>query len=115
VNVSVRPIRERLHLLAAKEGSMASLKDAEQLTQHLEDLVGELRTELGNGDGDFDKLVSLADELSEEADGLAETFSSINQTLMQRLENVKGARGGRSRSSSRQTESSESKTASTRS
>jgi hypothetical protein len=52
---------------------MASLKDTERLTKRLQDLVGELQAELGNGKGDFDKVVALADELSEEADGLAET------------------------------------------
>ena len=87
---------------------MASLKDTEQLTQHLEDLVGELRSELGNGEVDFEKLVALADELSEAADGLAETFNSVNETLMQRLEEVKSGRGNRSRSASRQSESSSS-------
>ena len=80
---------------------MASLKDAEQLTERLEDVVGRLRSELSDGDVDFEKLVSLADELSEEADGLAETFSSMNETLMQRLGQAKS---GKSRSSSRQSE-----------
>ena len=87
---------------------MASLKDTEQLTQNLENLVGGLRSELGNGEVDFEKLVALSDELSEEADGLAQTFSSINETLMQRLQEAKGGRG-RSRSSSRQSESAEAK------
>ena len=87
---------------------MASLKDTEQLTQRLEDLVGELRSELGNGAVDFEKLVSLSDELSEAADGLAETFNSVNETLMQRLEEAKSGRGNRSRSSNRQSESSSS-------
>jgi dsDNA-specific endonuclease/ATPase MutS2 len=82
---------------------MASLKDAEQLTGKLEDLVGELRSELDNGDVDFQKMVSLADELSEQADGVAETFSSLNETLMQGLEKVKTS--GRSRSSNRSSES----------
>ena len=82
---------------------MASLKDATQLTENLENLVSELRSELENGD--FDKLVSLADEISEGADGLAETFSTINQTLMERIEQVKdggggNASGGRSKSKS---------------
>jgi hypothetical protein len=84
---------------------MASLKDTEQLTQRLEDLVGELRSELGNGEVDFEKLVSLSDELSEAADGLAETFNSVNETLMQRLEEAKSGRGSRSRSASKQSES----------
>lgn len=91
---------------------MASLKDTEQLTQRLEDIVGQLQKELGNGEVDFEKLVSLSDELSEEADGLAETFNSVNQSLMQRLEEAKGGRSGRSKSGGRQSDSSESKAAS---
>jgi hypothetical protein len=51
---------------------------------------------------------------SEHAEGLAETFNSVNDTLMERLQQAKG--GGRSRSSGRQSESkSESKTSSARS
>jgi hypothetical protein len=88
---------------------MASLKDSEQLAQNLEDLVGQIRTELGNGEVDFEKLSALADELSEQADGLAETFSNINETLTQRLQEAKGGRGSRSRNSARQSESSEAK------
>jgi L-ribulose-5-phosphate 3-epimerase UlaE len=89
---------------------LASLKDAQQLTDGLDDLVGQLRSELGNGSVDFEKLVGLADQLSEQADGLAETFSSVNQTLMQRLDQAK--KGSRGAGSSRQGESkSEAKTA----
>jgi hypothetical protein len=77
---------------------MASLKDTEQLTGKLEDLIGELRSELGNGDVDFQKIVALADELGEQADGVAETFNGLNETLMQGLDRVKS--GARSRSSS---------------
>ena len=80
---------------------MASLKEtAEQLTDQLEGLVGQLRSELTNGNVDFEKLVSLADELSESADGLAETFNSVNDTLMQRLQQAKGGGGGSRRSGS---------------
>ena len=82
---------------------MASLKDTEQLTSKLEDLIGELRSELSNGSVDFQKIVSLADELSEQADGVAETFNSLNDTLMQGLEKVKS--GGRSKSSSSESKS----------
>jgi hypothetical protein len=94
---------------------MASLKDTEQITQRLEELVDELRSELGNGNVDFEKLVAVADELSEAADGLAETFNSVNDALSQRLEQVKS--GGRSRSSNRQQsgESKSEKTTATRS
>jgi hypothetical protein len=91
---------------------MASLKDAAQLTETLEDLAGQLRSELTNGNVDFEKLVSLADELSEQADGLAETFNSVNDTLMHRIEQAKG---GKSRSSNRQSESKSESKAATRS
>ena len=90
---------------------MASLKDTEQLAQRLEDLVGELRSELGNGEVDFEKLVALSDELSEQADGLAETFNTVNDTLMQRLQTAKSGRGSRSGNASRQSDSSSKATA----
>jgi len=79
---------------------MASLKDAQQLTQELEDLVGELNSELQNGNVDFEKLVSVSDTLSERADGLAETFNSVNDALMQRLQGAKGSGGSRQGSKS---------------
>jgi hypothetical protein len=78
---------------------MASLKDAQQLTKGLEDLVGQLTTELKNGNVDFEKLVSISDEISERADGIAETFSNVNDTLMERIQQASS--GGGSRSSSR--------------
>ena len=81
---------------------MASLKDTQQLTQGLEQLVGQLTSELQNGEVDFEKLVSVSDELSERADGLAETFNSVNEALMQRLQDATGGRsnGGSSRQGS---------------
>ena len=82
---------------------MASLKDVQQLTQELDGLVEQLNKELQNGEVDFEKLVSVMDELSERADGLAETFSNMNDALMQRLQDAKaGSRGG-SRQGSRAT------------
>lgn len=78
---------------------MASLRDAEQLTQNLEDLVGQLRKEIQDG-GDFEKFVTIADEISERADGLAETFSSLNDTLVERLQGVKSSGTRRSKSES---------------
>jgi uncharacterized protein YgfB (UPF0149 family) len=83
---------------------MASLKDTQQLTQGLEELVGRLSSELQNGEVDFEKLVSMSDELSERADGLAETFNSVNDALMQRLQEAKGS-GSRQGSSSSRSES----------
>jgi hypothetical protein len=81
---------------------MASLKDAQQLTKGLQDLVGQMSEELKNGNVDFEKLVSISDEISERADGIAETFSNVNDTLMERLQQASsGGGGGGSRSSSR--------------
>ena len=78
---------------------MASLKDATQLTEGIESLVNDLRSELEDGDVDFEKLVSLSDQISERADGLAETFSTVNDALMQRIDEVKS--GGSNRSGTR--------------
>jgi hypothetical protein len=71
---------------------MASLKDAEKLTKELEGLVGDLKTELRDGKGDFEKLVQLADVISERADSVAETFSSMNEALMNRIDQLDGGR-----------------------
>ena len=68
---------------------MASLKDTQQLTEELEDLVGKIKSELTDGNVDFDMLVEMTDQLSERSDNLAETFSSINDALMERLGQAK--------------------------
>jgi len=60
---------------------MASIKDVEQVADDLESLVGNLRSEMQNGP-DFERLVQIADEISEHADQAAETFSSVNETLV---------------------------------
>ena len=87
-----------------KGGPMASIKDVERLADDLESLVGELRSELSNGQ-DFERLVQIADEISEHADNAAQTFTSVNDALMERLDEVTGKRsGGQSRK--RQTSSS---------
>ncbi len=80
---------------------MASLKEATgAITEKLESLVSDLRSELEDGDIDFERLTGLADQISEAADGLAETFSNVNETLMQRLDQLKS--GGSSNGSSSQ-------------
>jgi uncharacterized protein YgfB (UPF0149 family) len=81
---------------------MASLKDATQLTEGIESLVNDLRSELEDGDVDFEKLVSLSDQISERADGLAETFNSVNEALMQRIDEVKSGSASRSGSKAKQ-------------
>jgi hypothetical protein len=80
---------------------MASLKEATStVTDRLESLVGELRSALDD-DIDFERLSSLADQISEAADGLAETFSNVNQTLMERLDQLKDSGSSNGRSSSK--------------
>jgi len=75
---------------------VASLKDAESLADDLENLVGELRSELQKGD--FERLAQLADEFSEHADNAAETFSNVNETLMSRIGGLRSGRSGGQRS-----------------
>jgi len=76
---------------------MASLKDVEQVADDLSSLVDQLRKEIKN-DASFDKLVQLADQISEHADEAAGTFSTVNEALMGRLSDLKS--GGQSKSSS---------------
>ena len=85
---------------------MASLKDVERVADDLEQLVGQLRSELPNGD--FERLTQLADQISERADGAAETFSSVNETLMSRIGELSGNRRGSGQRSRSKQESSKS-------
>jgi hypothetical protein len=78
---------------------MASIKEVEKVADDLEQLVGELRSELSDG-SDFEKLTQIADRISEHADDAAQTFSTVNETLMSRIGELTGRGGGRSRSSS---------------
>lgn len=85
---------------------MASLKDVEQVADDLSNLVDQLRKELSQG-ASFDKLVQVADQISEHADEAAGTFASMNEALMSRLSELKnqsgnsGGSGSSSGSSSR--------------
>ena len=72
---------------------MASLKDVEQVADDLSNLVDQLRSELREG-ASFDKLVRLADQISEHADEAAGTFSTVNEALMGRLNDLKGSNSG---------------------
>jgi hypothetical protein len=78
---------------------MASMKEMAKVADDLEHLVGELRSELTDGT-DFDRLTRIADEISEHADNAAQTFSTVNETLMSRIGELTGKSRGRSRSSS---------------
>jgi hypothetical protein len=79
---------------------MASVKDVEKLADDLSTLVEEMRDEVKNST-DFERLMQLADEISEHADNAAQTFSSVNDALMSRLNNLGGGTAKSSRSKSR--------------
>jgi ABC-type transporter Mla subunit MlaD len=78
---------------------MASIKDVEQVADDLTNLVDQLRKELRDN-ASFDKLVQLADQISEHADEAATTFSTVNEALMGRLSELKSSGSGSSGSSS---------------
>jgi gas vesicle protein len=67
---------------------MASLKDAEQVADDLAKLAEELRSELRNN-ASFERLIQIADQISEHADEAAGTFSTVNEALMSRLSELK--------------------------
>jgi len=96
-------LRKRLR---GKEEKMASIKDVERVADDLEALVGELRNEIANS-ADFGKLVAIADEISEHADNAAQTFNSVNDTLMGRLGETTGGKKSSSSSSSSSREKSQ--------
>jgi ABC-type transporter Mla subunit MlaD len=76
---------------------MASLKDVEKVADDLSSLVDQLRQELKDSPS-FDKLVQIADQISERADEAAGTFSTVNEALMSRINDLQRA-GSRSASS----------------
>ena len=80
---------------------MASLKDVERVADDLSNLVDQLRKELQDN-ASFDRLVQLADEISEHADEAAGTFTTVNEALMSRLNDIKstGTSGSSSGSNS---------------
>lgn len=88
---------------------MASVKDAQKLVQHVESALAELKDALRSNDGnlDFEGIARLADEIAERADAVAETFSSLNEVLMGRIEEIgNGSRSSSGSSSSRRSSSS---------
>jgi ABC-type transporter Mla subunit MlaD len=68
---------------------MASIKDVEQVADDLASLVDNLRKEIQDS-ASFDKLTQLADQISEHADEAAGTFSTVNEALTSRLQELKG-------------------------
>jgi hypothetical protein len=71
---------------------VASVKDAQQLVQHVESAVSELKEAIRSSDGtvDFERIAGLADEVGERADAVAETFSSLNEVLIGRIDEISG-------------------------
>lgn len=78
---------------------MASLKDVEKVADDLESLAGELKRELKNGD--FDKLIQLADQISQHADEAAGTFATVNEALMSRINELGGRNNSNQKAGSR--------------
>jgi len=90
---------------------VASLKDTVNLTSQLTELTNQLHSELTEGEVDFEKMVQIADEISEHADNLAAAFTRVNEALMEPLSNngsnggSNGSESGSSRSRSRRSAS----------
>jgi len=79
--------------------TVASIKDVEKVADALEGLVGQLRSELKDGP-DFQRLMEIADSISEQADQAAGTFSTVNDALMSRLGEIVDGRNSRKASGS---------------
>jgi hypothetical protein len=69
---------------------MATLKELSSMTSELDELGGKLHAELTEGDIDFQKMVELADAISEDADKLAEAFSTMSTALDKTLNGTSG-------------------------
>jgi hypothetical protein len=71
---------------------VASVKDAQKLVTHVETALSDMKDALRSSDGnlDFERMADLADEIGERADALAETFISLNEVLMGRIEEITG-------------------------
>ncbi len=84
---------------------MASLKDTVNLTTQLTELTNQLHSELTQGDVDFEKMIEIADEISEHADNLAAAFTRANDALTEPLvrseDGVSSGNGSRSSGGSR--------------
>jgi hypothetical protein len=64
---------------------MATRTEIGTLTERLNDLTGELHSELVDGDADFGRLRELAQEVAQRAGSLAETFGRVDEVLAQGL------------------------------
>ena len=64
---------------------VATLKELSSMTSELDKLGSELHAELTEGDIDFQKMVRLADDISENADKLAAAFNRMSIALDETL------------------------------
>jgi hypothetical protein len=87
---------------------MASVKDVEKVADELEGLVGQLRSEVQNGP-DFERLIEIADSISERADLAASTFNTVNEALMGRINEISSGSGNSGNSGSGSSRRSKSK------
>lgn len=65
---------------------MTALRDVAERTKRINELAGELHAELTNGGIDFRKMVTLADQISEDADRLATGFNTMADALDESLQ-----------------------------
>ena len=72
---------------------MASLKDTVNLTTQLTELTNQLHGELTEGDVDFERMIEIADQISEHADNLAAAFTRVNEALSEPLQREDGSGG----------------------
>jgi hypothetical protein len=79
--------------LAGDGGTMPTLKDLSVMTSELDRLGGELHTELTEGEIDFQKMVVLADTITENADKLAAAFNAMAEALGQTLNGTRATAG----------------------
>jgi hypothetical protein len=64
---------------------VTALRDVAERTKTINQLAAELHAELTEGGIDFRKMVTLADEISENADRLATGFNTMADALDQSL------------------------------
>jgi hypothetical protein len=93
---------------------MATLRETVNVADQLTELSQQLRAELTDGDVDFDKMIQIADEISEQADELASAFERVNEALGGPLDQVGNGHTARSGSARQSRSSSESSSGSTK-
>ena len=69
---------------------MTALREVAERTNRINQLATELHAELTEGGIDFRKMVTLADEISQDADRLASGFSTMADALDESLQRRDG-------------------------